>query len=91
MRAHSLIWAWGWRLAMSAVTTLVTLAPPAVAPRAVVGGTVLVLAGVKARLILTQYLGLRASPFWRGSFTLAVSIFLLAAFALYLAGTGAGK
>jgi nitric oxide reductase NorE protein len=63
----------------------------AVAPCAVVGGTVLVLAGVKARLILTQYLGLRASRFWRGSFTLALSIFLLAAFALYLAGTGDGK
>ena len=89
MGTHLLVRAWGWLLAMSAATTLVTLAPPSAAPRAVIAGAVLVLAGCKARLILTHYLGLRASRFWRAGFTLTLSIFLLVAFALALAGTGA--
>jgi nitric oxide reductase NorF protein len=87
MSANSLVRAWGWLLAMSAATTILTLASGSM-PRGAFAGAVLLLAGLKARLILTQYLGLSVSRFWRGSFALAIGLFLLAAFALTLAGNG---
>ena len=46
--------------------------------------TVLVLSMVKARVILSQYLGLAQAPTFRRGFNAIVTIFVLAAFGLYL-------
>lgn len=47
---------------------------------------VLILSGVKARIILTEYLGLRHAPEFRRGFTAFLIAFLLAAFGLYMLG-----
>ncbi len=47
---------------------------------------VLTLSGVKARIILTEYLGLRHAPEFRRGFTAFLVAFLLAAFGLYMLG-----
>lgn len=88
MGSRPLIVAWAGLAVLSAATTLITLAPAGAGSRILAAGSLLLLAGLKARLILTHYLGLRGSRFWRGGFTLALAIFLLVAFALYLAGMG---
>jgi hypothetical protein len=45
-------------------------------PGHVAGLIVVALAGAKARLILTDYLGLRATPAWRRGFDLALACLL---------------
>lgn len=50
------------------------------------GGTAtLLLAWMKARVILSDYLGLRAAPFWRRGFMLVLTIYALVLAGLYLA------
>jgi hypothetical protein len=87
METRPLVLAWGALLALSAATALLTLAPQAVPPAAI-AGIVLLLAGLKARLILAHYLALSSSSFWMGGFGLAIGLFLLIAFGLYLMASG---
>ncbi len=50
----------------------------------VTGAVVLFLALMKARIILSRYLGLADAPSWRRGFNLSLSIFCLVLLGLYL-------
>ena len=69
-------------LALSIGTAILTDIRPQAGTIFVV--VVLILAGLKARMILTEYLGLRAAPEFRRGFSAFLIAFLLAAFGLYL-------
>ena len=73
---------WLWLAGLSLITTLLARFAPTgalwVAP------AFLLLAGWKARQLLGGYLGLGASRFWSRFFNTFVTVFLLAALALYL-------
>lgn len=88
MPARDLIKAWLALIALSFGTVLI--ASDAVSGRGgmLAGAAVLVLAGLKARVILGRYLGLSGSRFWTRTFDLAIGIFLALAFALYVIGSG---
>ena len=49
-------------------------------------GTVLILSGLKARVILMQYLGLAAAPAFRGGFSAFLVAFIALAYAIYAIG-----
>lgn len=83
MDARPMIRGWVALVAMSAMTTALTLLHPEGAARLAVGALVLLLAGLKARVILRRYLALERSRFWSSGFSLAIGIFLLLALALY--------
>lgn len=83
---HPLVTAWLALALLGLGTTILTLWQTPAVPRAAVTGLVLVLSGLKARVILTRYLGLAASPFWTRTFDLVIALFLLAAFATYSLG-----
>jgi hypothetical protein len=87
LSSRALIHAWLLLLVLSAATTLLTLVNVNSPARSVVGATVLILAGSKARVILARYLGLDASCFWTRVFDMALGFFLVLAFALYAFGT----
>jgi hypothetical protein len=46
------------------------------------------LAGLKARIILGRYLGLKQSKFWMHLFDAAIVLFMAIAMTLYLLGAG---
>lgn len=48
----------------------------------------ILVAGIKARIILASYLGLAASRFWTRTFDIALGGFIALAIGTYLAGTG---
>lgn len=73
---------WAYLVALSALTAALTTLDPA---RPVLALGVLVLAGMKARLILGQYLRLTTAPPWRKGFDLALVLLLLAFAGLALA------
>lgn len=83
--ARDILRAWLWLLALSLGSTAITLWhwPPQMTVPA--GTAILVLAWVKARVILARYLGLAAAPFWRRGFELSLALFCLLLLALYLA------
>jgi len=83
MPARYLVEAWVALLVLSAATAALTTMHPEGAGRAIVAGGVLLLAGLKARVILGRYLGLAGSHFWMNAFGLAIGGFLLLSFALY--------
>lgn len=74
--------AWGWLLALSAGST-------ALAASGLVGVAlalpVLVLSGLKAHVILRDYLGLWAAPGWLRGFDLGLALLILAFGGLALA------
>lgn len=78
--------AWAVLLALSLATAAMTLA--SFSSAAVMGGALLALSGLKARTILTEYLELKHSKFWRRLFDLVIGLFLMIAFVLYAAGSG---
>jgi len=73
--------AWGWLLALSAAST--TLAASGLGG-AVLVLSVLALAGLKARVILSDYLCLAAAPSWQRGFDLGLTLLILAFAALAL-------
>ena len=81
--------AWAILLALSFATTAMTLYDGS--SPSVIAAALLALAGLKARTILARYLELQRSPFWMNAFDLVIGIFLLIAFALYLAAEGGGR
>lgn len=83
-----MIEAWGLLVALSLATTALTLIEVSGPARVAIGGAVLVLAGLKARTILSRYLNLARSEFWTRSFDMAIGLFLLVVFVLFAA---AGK
>lgn len=81
--------AWIILLVLSVATTGLTLVG---GPSGLVtAGVLLAIAGLKARTILGQYLELSHSTFWTKLFDLVIGLFLLIAFVLYAAGTGASS
>ena len=79
-----LLRAWVWLIGLSLGSTAVSLWtwPPKLA--ALAGTLVLMLAWLKARIILAYYLGLVRAPFWRRGFNIALAIFCLLLLGLYL-------
>ncbi|MCP5075871.1 MAG: nitric oxide reductase F protein [Rhodobacteraceae bacterium] len=75
-RALLVLWA------ISLGTALLTRLAPEISP--VLVAALLVLAGMKARIILNDYLELRSSGFWRRGFNGLVAVFLVLAFGIYL-------
>lgn len=79
--------AWLMLLALSAASTALALAHPSLVGRAVplASAALLVLAWAKARIILSDYLGLAAAPVWRRGFGLVLGIYALLLLGLTLA------
>lgn len=80
--------AWIWLIVLSLMATALALgqhALPQLAARPV-GLAILLIAGLKARIILADYLDLRAAPPILRGFSAALGFFLMVAAALYLAG-----
>lgn len=73
--------AWLGLLALSAVSALLTLIG---APTAVIAGGIVLLALIKARVILKHYLDLENSQSWLRGFTMVLTGFSAVIFALYL-------
>lgn len=86
MTTRSLIEAWLVLVVLSAGTTILTLIEASASYRLIIGGGVLVLAGLKARVILTRYLGLGRSRFWKQMFDVLLFIFLSIAYLIYVLG-----
>jgi cytochrome c oxidase subunit IV len=88
MTARAMIEAWVLLVVLSASTTALTFIEMSGRSRMIIAAGVLVLAGLKARIILTRYLQLRNSRFWTRAFDLAIGGFLLLSFGLYASATG---
>jgi hypothetical protein len=73
---------WAALVALSALTASLTAVDPA---RGALVAGVLILAGLKARLILNQYLRLNTAPAWQRGFDLGLLALLLAFGGLALA------
>jgi nitric oxide reductase NorF protein len=86
MPSAYLIKAWLTLVALSVGTVVLTM--PGVSGTLLVAGGVLLLAGIKAHVILTRYLGLVRSRFWTHAFDFAIAAFLLLSFSLYAFGSG---
>lgn len=87
MEVRAIYRAWIVLIGLSFATTALTLIGRDNGSIAV-GGALLALAGAKARTILSRYLELRHSAFWMRTFDMAIGLFLIAAFGLYVAGAG---
>lgn len=83
---RSLLITWGLLCALT-VVTMVAGQARAHAPLGWIGmTTVLVIAALKGRLILRQYLNLRVAPEWSAGFTAAVVVLCAAVLALFVIG-----
>lgn len=82
--ANPLLRAWLMLLALSGATALLA-SEHARLPKSAGAVLLLLLAFSKARIILDDYLGLRAAPAWRRGFTVVILLFLAGLAALYLA------
>ncbi|MEQ1519227.1 MAG: hypothetical protein ABL931_22350 [Usitatibacteraceae bacterium] len=85
MSNQNLISGWLFLVALSTATTLVTISAPVdTRERAIMSALVLIFAGLKARIILTRYLGLSRSRFWMTGFDATIGLFLALAYAIYV-------
>lgn len=87
LSSRALIHAWLLLLVLSAATALLTLVDLNGTSGTMIGAVVLILAGIKARVILARYLRLDTSRFWTRVFDMALGFFLALAFAFYAFGT----
>ncbi|WP_101068466.1 nitric oxide reductase F protein [Roseovarius salinarum] len=85
MPRDPLLRAWAALVGLGLASTVVAALhwPPGWAAPA--GALILVLAWLKARVILSRYLGLHAAPFWRRGFETALGLFCLLLLAFHLA------
>ena len=75
--------AWLMLIALSAASTMMSLG----LIEGVAAGIILLgLAWFKARVILNDYLGLRAAPFWRRGFGRVLAVYATVLLGLYVAG-----
>ena len=86
MPARDLVEAWMALVVLSIGTVLIAMASGH--SGALMAAGVLTLAGIKARVILSRYLGLAGSRFWTRTFDLVVWLFLALSFALYMFASG---
>ncbi len=84
MTRNPLLRAWATLIGLSLGSTLISLWhwPPAFS--ALAGTFILTFAWLKARVILSCYLGLDAAPFWRRGFGVSLGLFCLHLLGLYL-------
>jgi len=85
MKQVHLFRAWGALVGLSLLSTLAALWPFSGDLRAPSGVAILLFAVVKARIILSQYLGLAQAPFWRHGFNGALTLYGLVLLGLYRA------
>lgn len=88
MPERDLVKAWGALVVLSIGTVAIALVGASGERGVLAAAAVLALAGIKAHVILTRYLGLSGSRFWTLTFDLAIGIFLAVAFGLYAFGSG---
>ena len=88
MSASALVRSWTALVVLSVATTGLTLVEARGTLGVAVGAGVLLLAGLKARIIVAHYLALSRSRFWMRAFTSALVAFLAVAFAIHLLGSG---
>lgn len=88
MTRRALYFAWGCLIALSLASTLLSLPGLWAHWPVVTGIAILVLAWLKARIILSQYLGLAAVPSWRRGFDFALALLCLLLLGLYLVPLG---
>lgn len=88
MRGDRILTAWLWLIALSVGSTLLARLVPGLAGPAlrVAGAAILMLAWAKARIILSDYLGLRAAPFWRRGFGFVLGVYMVVLMGLFAAG-----
>lgn len=86
MPARDLVEAWVALVVLSVGTALLATADVSGRGATVVAAGVLVLAGLKARVILARYLGLAGTRFWTRVFDMVIGLFLALSFALYAFG-----
>lgn len=89
MPERDLIQAWIALVVLSMGTVLIASAGTSGHSGTVMAVSVLVLAGFKARVILSRYLGLSGSRFWTRTFDLVIGTFLTVSFGLYVFGSQA--
>lgn len=90
MPSRDLVHAWVALLTLSFCTVVIASTGRTALGAGWIAVSVLILAGLKARIILARYLGLAGSRFWTRMFDLIVGLFLAIAFAVYLLGSGTG-
>ena len=88
MTATALTRAWIALLLLSGLATLVSAGVGAGLNRQIAGVAMLFLALVKARVILSRYLGLVQAPMWLRGFTISLTLFCLLLAGLYLVAPG---
>ena len=76
--------AWFALVALSGASAVVAELAIGGLDRRVVGAVVLLLALMKARVILSRYLGLAEAPSWQRGFNLVLTLFCLLLLGLYL-------
>lgn len=76
--------AWFALVALSGASAVVAELAIGGLDRRVVGAMILLLALMKARVILSRYLGLAEAPSWRRGFNLVLTLFCLLLLGLYL-------
>jgi nitric oxide reductase NorF protein len=84
MTRRGLYVAWGALIALSLGSTALSLSALWTLWPAAAGVAVLALAWLKARIILSRYLGLAAAPTWMGRFDFALAFLCLLLLGLYL-------
>jgi len=80
-----LINAWIALIVLSLATTALSIAGSDKTWVPVTGTAILLIAWIKARLVLARYMGLAAAPSWQGGFDICLGIFVLVLGGLYLA------
>ncbi|WP_113912425.1 nitric oxide reductase F protein [Roseovarius dicentrarchi] len=83
-RPDTLARAWLALIGLSGLSAVVAAAIGHGFDGRVAGGIVLLLALLKARIILSAYLGLSAAPAWRRGFNAVLGAYMLVALGLYL-------
>ncbi|MEP2531551.1 cytochrome C oxidase subunit IV family protein [Shimia sp.] len=81
MTTHILTRAWIILVALSLIAAAVSLG----LPTRLAAPAILLLALLKARIILSDYLDLKSAPPWQRGFTLTLTLFCLTLLGLYLA------
>ena len=84
MRIDAISRAWGALLLLSMVSVVLAAGAAQALPAGAAGVLILVFAWMKARLILSRYLGLWRAPFWLSGFNWALGLFSLLLLVLYL-------
>ena len=84
MKPDTLTIAWIVLIVLSALSAVTAALVNSGFDKRVTGAVVLFLALMKARIILSRYLGLADAPSWRRGFNLSLSIYCLVLLGLYL-------